>query len=386
MINAGTLRRSLSILALVAMTSACTHVHVLFLASDRAAGRDNATPGSAFAQDYIIGYLRNFANAMNGTTDPAAYRSAMTGGTNIIAVIPGTDPTLAGEYIVVGAHYDHIGSQCETADPADVICNGATDNAASVGIVLEVGRALAASPPKRSVILALWDREEDGLIGSREWIANPTTPVGDIIAYLNFDITGANLLPSLANFSLALGAESGGPMFESLVESAISTQTLGTRLLSATFGQGRSDYVNFLAANIPSVFFTDSTGPCYHTAQDDNDVVDPVKLQRQTMISIALARDLANSATTPQYVPGTPLATYRDAQVLAQTIQSSLGDLGRFTSTQQNQFLTIMNALDQIVASGQANFDANDVGVLLVGAQSLVSLLTTGECDGFINR
>jgi Zn-dependent M28 family amino/carboxypeptidase len=372
------------VLALAMLTSACTHVHVLFLASDRAGGRNNGTDGSSFAQNYIIGYLQSFAQAMNGTTIASAYRSAMTGGTNIIAVIPGSDPVVADEYVVVGAHYDHIGGSCATEVPTDVICNGATDNATSVGIVLEVGRALAATPPRRSVILALWDREEDGLIGSREWVANPTSPIDQVVAYVNFDITGANLLPSLRDFSLAVGAESGGTVFQSMVTNAIASQPLDSKLLSATFGQGRSDYVNFLSAGIPSVFFTDSTGPCYHTAQDEYGVVDIVKLQQQTEIATTLTRDLADSTAPPAFVPGTPAARYEDAVVLSQAINRAISDIGRFTAAQQNQVLAIKSALDGIVAAGPNSFDANALGVSLIAAQTLVSLLAEGSCDGFL--
>jgi Peptidase family M28 len=378
------LRRLCSLIALVVLTSACTHVHVLFLASDRAGGRNNGTDGSAFAQNYIVGYVRNFATATNGTTDAGAYRSAINGGTNIIAVIPGSDPTVADEYVVVGAHYDHRGGSCDLDEPADVICNGATDNATSVGVVLEVGRALAAAPPRRSVILAFWDREEDGLIGSREWLANASTPIDNIVAYVNFDIMGANLLPSLRDFSLALGAESGGLSFESMVGSAISGQPLDTQLMSATFGQGRSDHVNFLAAGIPSVFFTDATGPCYHSVHDEYDIVDIGKLQKQTAISIALTRNLADTSTPPVFVPATPLSTYRDAQVLSRAVNMSQADLGRFTPAQQSQVLGIQVALDQIVASGPTRFDQNAVGVTLIAAQTLVTLLASGSCDGFL--
>ena len=81
----------------------------------------------------------------------------------MVAVIPGTD--LADQYVVVGAHYDHLGSSCQYKSSGDTICNGATDNAAGVAAVLAIARSIAgqAVKPRRSVVLALWDSEEDGL-------------------------------------------------------------------------------------------------------------------------------------------------------------------------------------------------------------------------------
>jgi Zn-dependent M28 family amino/carboxypeptidase len=78
--------------------------------------------------------------------------------------------------------------------------------------VLGVGRALTnlSQPPRRSVVLALWDAEEDGLVGSLYYVLHPLVPLAKTIAYVNFDIQGANLLPTLRRMSFAVGAETGG--------------------------------------------------------------------------------------------------------------------------------------------------------------------------------
>ncbi len=380
------LRRLMLLLALALFATSCTQVHVYFLAGDVADGRQNDTPGSTWSQSYIVNYLRQFAEALDGTTDHDAYRSPMNGGTNLIGVIRGADPALADEYVVVGAHYDHVGHNCRTADPADTICNGATDNAAGVAIVLEVARALAESspPPARSVILAFWDREEDGLLGSGEWVQDPASPIDDVVAYVNFDIQGANLLPSLRDTSIVVGAESGGATLDSLLDAAIATEPLDTQKLSATFGQGRSDYVHFLNAGIPSVFFSDSTGPCYHTAQDEYDVVDQGKLQEQTGIALELTRSLASDTAPPTFVAGAPAATFDDAVVLLGLVTAAAPDLGMFTPAQQATMLGIEADLTAIITDGAAAFGADDIGATLVSALNLVSLLTAGECDGYL--
>ena len=118
---------------------------------------------------------------------------------------------------------------------------------------------------------------------------------------MNFDIQGANLLPALRNTTFAVGAESGGTRFQDIVQAAAGPQSLDTHLFSAIFGQGRSDYANFLNVDVPSVFFTDSTGPCYHTNQDEPGVVDYGKLDQQIATALATTRELGNTGNPPAW-------------------------------------------------------------------------------------
>ena len=106
------------------------------------------------------------------------------------------------------------------------------------------------------------------------------------MSYVNFDIQGSNLLPSLRNTTFAVASETGGARFQEIVRAAIGEQSLDTSLFSSIFGQFRSDYANLINVGVPSVFFTDSTGPCYHTAQDDPSVVDFYKLEQQTATAL----------------------------------------------------------------------------------------------------
>ena len=223
-----------------------------------------------------------------------------------MALIPGDE--LPDEYVIIGAHYDHLGTGCDTADPADTICNGATDNATGVAAVLSIGEQLARQGhgPSRSVILAFWDREEDGLLGARAWIADPLVPVAQTVAYVNYDIQGANILPTLRDTTFAIGAETGGERLTAAVGRAVRPGQLDTHQLSWIFGQGRSDYLPFIQAGVPTVFFSDSTGPCYHTAQDEADIVDYRKLRQQVRDGVRLARDLAGAARRRPSYPTRP--------------------------------------------------------------------------------
>jgi Peptidase family M28 len=379
--------RRFAVVAAVALVAAgCTRaqIDVSVLASDTFAGRNNATAGSVASQDYLIAQLHYL-----GATglDPArtgddSYKQPFTSGTNILGVIPGT--ALPNEYVMVGAHYDHLGSTCRNAGPADSICNGATDNAAGVAATLEIGRTIAALPggPHRSVILAFWDREEDGLLGSQYYTQHPIVPLASTVAYVNFDIQGANLLPSLRDASFAVGAETGGARLEDAVQTAVGA-TLHTRRVSSIFGQGRSDYVNFTAVGVPNVFFSDSTGPCYHTVDDETAIVDWNKLKIQTGIATRLTEDLV-AGTPPPFVGDAPLATYEDAVQLGEVVHQAQADLGRFSQPQQDQMTAFRDQLDAVIADGPAQFDDTDVPPLLSGAAMAVSILTSGACDGFL--
>ncbi|MBZ4417338.1 M28 family metallopeptidase [Myxococcus sp. RHSTA-1-4] len=116
----------------------------------------------------------------------AEFVSAPVKSANVVGLLPGSDPALAKEYVVLSAHLDHVG----VGEPVkgDRIYNGAMDNATGVAAVLEVARALQAAKPKRSVLFALVTGEEKGLLGSRYLAARPPVPTEDMVANFNLDM------------------------------------------------------------------------------------------------------------------------------------------------------------------------------------------------------
>jgi hypothetical protein len=379
-------RRAVAAVVALGLLAACSPLEtdLSTLAGDDMGGRNNGTPGSVAAQDYIIDRLDDVAVGIDPTRSGAdAFRVPIAGGTNVIGVIPGRD--LADEFVVVGAHYDHLGT-CRTADPADTICNGATDNAAGVAAVLDIADRLAhGRGPRRSVVLALWDREEDGLLGSRAYVASPSVPLAKTVAYVNFDIQGANLSPSLQRTTFAVGAETGGEALRAEVEQAATSGPLDTFQLSSIFGQGRSDYITFIGAGIPTVFFSDSTGPCYHTAQDEADIVDLWKLGHQSRTALRLVRELADTDTPPVFTDASAPVTYTDATTLQVVGDRLVRDLARFTPAQQTTLLNNKATLDAIVAAGPAELGADDIATIVGSTLSVINLLTSGPCDGFLH-
>jgi hypothetical protein len=347
------------------------------LAADEMEGRDNQTPGSELAQDFLIAQLEEFS-------DPAVdgFRQPFAEGTNIIGLIPGTD--LADEYVILGAHYDHLGRDCPTSTPGDDVCNGAADNAAGVAAVLEIGRGLAEGDgPLRSVILAFWDAEEDGLLGAGAYIADPVVPLEDTIVYLNWDILGVNLLPSLADVTVMVGAETGGPSLVDAATEATGASELDTLALSLLFGQGRSDHAVFAAAGVPVVFFTDANSGCYHTSQDDMSTLDLDKLGQQIATGDALARNLVDTDTPPAYKSGTPVATYEDAVSMLVVVSQAEPDFRRFPAAGRAFADQFLGDLEAMVEMGPEAFDDDALGTLLGGSAEVVSLLAASDCDAF---
>jgi Zn-dependent M28 family amino/carboxypeptidase len=118
---------------------------------------------------------------------------------------------------MIGAPYDHLDSRSNASGrcaargtPGGEICNGAADDASGVAATLAIGKAIRKmGRPRRSVILAFWDSEEDALNGSAYYAAHPLVPNAAVRGYVNFDIQGANLLPSAKRVSFALGPEAG---------------------------------------------------------------------------------------------------------------------------------------------------------------------------------
>jgi len=354
------------------------------LADDSLEGRDNQTAGSEAAQAYLVEQLAEFTEPIDGDSLDG-YGHTFPVGTNLVGVIPGGD--LADEYVVIGAHYDHLGSDCGTDTPGDDICNGAADNAAGVATVLEVGRSLAGGeePPRRSIIVALWDAEEDGLLGAEAYVADPAVPLEDTIAYLNWDIQGANLSPALAEVTVMVGAETGGPNLQAAADTATEASGLQTLALSLLFGQGRSDHAVFADAGVPIVFFTDANTPCYHTSQDDVTNLDFDKLGQQMLTAEALAQEMAATDAVPEYDSTAPPATYEDAVSMLEVVSSAEEDFDLFDTDAQaaaEQFLIDLNTM---VDAGEAAFDDAAVSTLLGGSVEVVEALSTGTCDGFLN-
>jgi hypothetical protein len=357
------------------------------LASDELAGRNNGTPESLAAQGYLTGKLAEFAQPFSDAAGPPGYVQTFAAGGNLLGVIPGGD--LAEQYVVVGAHYDHLGSgdDCARIEGVDDdICNGATDNAAGVAAALAIGRSIAADPqpPRRTVVIALWDAEEDGLEGSDAFLDAALLPAEAIVGYVNFDIQGTSISPALTGVTVMVGAETGGPNLMAAARAATQASSLDTVALSLLFGQGRSDHANFVTAGVPSVFLTDATPPCYHTVGDDITIVDFPKLTQQIRTAEALTRELMDTDAAPVLDATAPPATHDDAVALLDIVQQAEPDFGRFSDGDEAAARRYLADLQAIVDAGPDAFDDTKMGILLSGAVTMVQAWASGPCEPFL--
>ena len=360
---------------------------VSVIASSTYLGRNNNTAESAAIRAILIDELSLVADGLNAAeTGDAAYEQAFSTtatGTNVLGVIPGLD--LAAEYVMIGAHYDGLGFSGAT------IFNGATDNAAGVAAVLAIGAAIQAlpTPPRRSIILALWDAQKDGEVGSLAYADSPLVPLASTVAYINLDILGANLVPSLRSTTFAVGAESGGTMLQAMVEDAAMQQSLDTAQLSRLFGQERSDHVVFMDPNraVPTVFLSDGTGSCYETPGDEISVVNLEKLAEQSQLTFRLALALAEVSVPPAFVPTSVLdGTYADAVVVIDILDQALVDIDLFDPPTQTELLGNRDAVRAVVDAGSGSFDEDALATVVIAAFVALNSLQELDCNGFLEN
>jgi hypothetical protein len=350
------------------------------LASDALQGRNNATPESAAARDALIGLLSPHAAPWNpaaGDTD--GYFQEFAEGVNVIGIVPGTD--LADEYVMVGAHYDHLApGDCRFVTADDEICNGAVDNATGTAAAVSVAAALAAQAPRRSVIIALWDAEEDGHFGSRAFVESPVVPLDQIVTYVNFDMQGSRLLPSLADDTFVIGAETGGTALVDLVAEVTAASSLRYASVSLIIGQGQSDHAELAAAGVPVVFFTDSTNGCYHSVDDEIAVVDVEKLGEQIDTATQLVQRLADDDHRVEFAVDAPTTSFTDAERLLDLARAGQEDLA---GTDPATVVVVANAIaafEAVVDAGPDAYDAAAQGSVLGAAAQLVAILPDLDC------
>ena len=182
------------------------------LASPKFEGREAGSTGGHAAGDYLVEQFHKLplkpAGEKQGYFQPFGY-----GYRNILAILPGSDPLLKDQTIVVGAHYDHLGhGRPRDNNPPGTIYPGADDNASGTSGVLELARAFSSMPiaPRRSILFVCFDGEEKGLLGSKHWTANPTLPLSSVNFMLNLDMIGTLRADGYSSSALARPPACGG--------------------------------------------------------------------------------------------------------------------------------------------------------------------------------
>ncbi len=240
---------------------------------------------------------------------------------NIVAKVPGTDPTLKNEHVLFSTHQDHDGvrrvvtgastrgaSTRGASTPGDSIWNGADDNGSGCVAILAIARAFVQKPGKRSALFVFHGAEERGLLGSRYYVAQPTVPRESIVAVLNAEMIGRNAPDS----ACVLGQQPPHRNSPDLVSAALAANQANSRFKLDTLWDKpahpegwyfRSDHLPYARANIPAIAFTALLHPDYHTPRDEPDRIDTGKVTNIARWMYLTGWDVANRPKRPAIDP-----------------------------------------------------------------------------------
>ncbi|UCC71880.1 MAG: M28 family peptidase [Gemmatimonadota bacterium] len=316
LVTASALQAQQQVDPLGSITDAELRDHIHYLASDFLEGRNAGEKGYKLAALYgaivfdAAGLVPMFSDSSGAPTffQQIELESAKLSGAsamqanaefaysspNVVGLLPGTDPVLTDEYVVVTAHLDHLGMR------NGVIFNGADDNASGSAAVLEAAEAAAMAPAKRSIIFVLFTAEEKGFLGSTYFVDNPPVPIEAIVLNINLDMVGRNS-PDWPESLLALASEKRRPELLELIRDVNSRvrANLDWRLNEGEDPHGhvqRSDQLAFMQKGIPAILITRGfMGPDYHQPSDDPETINYPKVTQAARLAYALAVAAANS-------------------------------------------------------------------------------------------
>lgn len=237
---------------------------------------------------------------------------------NVLGILRGSDPKLRSQYVAVSAHLDHLGDH-ERVGTTDTIYNGAQDNASGIACLIEIARALAAHPPKRSVIFVAFTGEEKGEQGSRFFARHPPVAKSALVADINMDMP--LMLYPLADL-IALGGEHTTLGDAARRAAAAEKLSISPDPLPEEVRFIRSDQFSFVQEGIPAIHM--KSGPhsadpsidanavtrdwlrtIYHTPADDmSQHLDFAAGAKYAQTSLLLVRDVANAPQRPRWKPG----------------------------------------------------------------------------------
>jgi hypothetical protein len=308
---------------------------LIYLASDKLKGRHIGSPTIDTAANYIVsqfrkagarpvpgatGYFQIFKKTLGRhdfTKVGQDLRYNMPGFEpqrayilkNIVAYIPGIDPILRRQYIMLSAHYDHIGMAdypLEVDGKLDSVYNGARDNATGVAAVIAAARYFGKYPPQRSMLLVCFTAEEEGEFGSRYYVENPLVPLRKTVFDLNNDNAAYNTTHAICLFGL------GRTSADSLIRKAclkydlaVLAEPPGLELFE------RSDNFNLAQNGVPAPCFAmgikkwdDDINLFYHRRSDNVDNMDLTYVVKFIRAYILAAQFIANEPTQPMWTKG----------------------------------------------------------------------------------
>ena len=272
---------------------------VKVLSADELGGRLTGTAGADSAAAYMA---RRFAQAglqappggwfqdFTVSKDAPAVQHANLGelhGRNVIGILPGRDPVLRNETVIVGAHYDHLGlggfGAMDSPDSTGRVHNGADDNASGSAALLAIASRLRASPPARTVVFIAFSGEEQGLLGSDYYVKHPAVPVTATDAMINLDMVGRLKNDRLIVYGIDTAAE-----FPALLDSLNCDAEI--RPPPAARGLRPERPPSFYVAKMPVLHFFTDLHEDYHRRTDDWEKINAEGLVRVADFAAAMSR------------------------------------------------------------------------------------------------
>ena len=250
---------------------------------------------------------------------------------NVVGKIKSGNRKYRDEYVVLGAHFDHVGEGGVGSGSRRPnllqVHPGADDNASGTSGLLEIAQKLAANKSrlKRSILLIGFDAEEKGLLGSKYFMSNPTIDPNKIITMVNMDMIGR-----MKDSSATVGGVGTSPLFESLMDSLGTDRSFNLSISGQGFGP--SDHASFYSENIPVLFFFSGIHDDYHTPDD---TWKHINLQGTTDI-VNLVYDITyHLARTPIRPPFTEAGPKQSQQSMGREFAVTLGIMPSYTSTEE---------------------------------------------------
>jgi hypothetical protein len=347
------------------ITVAELRAHVYRLSSPEFLGRKG--PGAARASRHIAeafrrlklkpafgeSYYQPIPSALSDEDDPKANFI----GRNVAAVLPGSDPKFADEWIALSAHFDHLGKRGDTLYP------GADDNATGIAMLLEVAErfALRRERPKRTLVFIAFDQEEVGLLGSTYFATHPPRPFRKLKASITADMLGRSLADVMDEYVFALGSERS-PQLRKLLEDVKPPKGLTVGRIGADLIGTRSDYGPFRDRRIPFLFLSTGQHSDYHAPGDLPERIDYEKLRRVCLWISDLLERLASDAEAPAWDPKPAAPDLDEVRSIRTLVQRVLSEPDRYPLSDKQRELVVgaNKRLTSILDSGRVTTEERD--------------------------
>jgi len=296
--------------------------HIYVLADDTYEGREAGSRGGYAAGNYLT---REFARiGLKPAGEQGSYFQGFGAGyRNILGLLPGSDPQVADEIIVIGAHYDHVGygTSQNSFGPTGYIHNGADDNASGTAALIELAEALVEmGPPRRSILFALWDAEEKGLLGSHHWVAHPTLPLKNVRLVVNMDMLGR-----LRNNRLEI---TGSRTSWGLRQLVARHNNEGLEIDFSWAIEDNSDHYPFYARSIAYLMPHTGLHSDYHRPSDDAEKLNVEGIQKATRLLLGIVDEVANADRLPGFRAAARRETTEMQKLWARPLPPLPGRLG----------------------------------------------------------